>query len=85
MALSSRRSPSTLLFLLLLLVVGLVSAQRDDLLSGLNARQRAVMETVIESMEMRERVDGEIKDLKKEFEKELDQVSLETKKRRKER
>ncbi|KAL7413451.1 hypothetical protein BDY24DRAFT_388595 [Mrakia frigida] len=73
MALSSRRSPSTLLFLLLLLVVGLVSAQRDDLLSGLNARQRAVMETVIESMEMRERVDGEIKDLKKEFEKELDQ------------
>lgn len=43
------------------------------------------METVIESMEMRERVDGEIKDLKKEFEKELDQVSLETKKRRKER
>ena len=33
------------------------------------------METVIESMEMRDRVDGEIKDLKKEFLKELDQVS----------
>lgn len=73
---SFRRSHLALLVLLVLVVVvGLVQAQHDDLLSGLNARERAVMETVIESMEMRERVDGEIKDIKKEFEKDLDQVS----------
>lgn len=69
------RRPWTLLVLLLLVVVG-VGAQHERLLEGLAARERAVMESVIESMEMRKRVDGEIEGLKLELEKELDQVSL---------
>jgi hypothetical protein len=78
------RRPWTLLVLLILVVVG-VGAQHERLLEGLAPRERAVMESVIESMDMRKRVDGEIEGLKLELEKELDQVSPRGERRRERR
>lgn len=67
--------PNRLLMLLpllsLLALAAVVEAQHDHarLMEGLTPREQAVMESVIESMDMKTRVQTHVDDLKKEIEK----------------
>lgn len=55
------------LVLSVVLLSCVVGAQHERLMDGLTPREQAVMESVIESIDMKSRVDEQVQDLKKQI------------------